>query len=181
MAFTVPRTWTDGELVTKAIMDPHVRDNFLAMGPHLIARRTTNQSVTSSTVFVSDDTLQLTVATNEVWNFKFVLRYDAGGTGDLKVSFSIPASAEVDAWATTPSNATGVYQDASWQSLTTTDSQPFVFTGAGAGVNRILVIEGLYVGAGTAGTFILRWAQGASDATATRMLTHSTLWAVKLA
>ena len=27
MAWTTPRTWTDGELLTKAIMDPHVRDN----------------------------------------------------------------------------------------------------------------------------------------------------------
>ena len=27
MAWTTPRTWTDGELVTKAIMDTHVRDN----------------------------------------------------------------------------------------------------------------------------------------------------------
>lgn len=28
MAWTAPRTWTTGELVTKTIMDTHVRDNF---------------------------------------------------------------------------------------------------------------------------------------------------------
>jgi hypothetical protein len=28
MAWTTPRTWTTGELVTKTIMDTHVRDNF---------------------------------------------------------------------------------------------------------------------------------------------------------
>lgn len=34
MAWTTPRTWTTGEVVTKTIMDTHVRDNFLqAVGP----------------------------------------------------------------------------------------------------------------------------------------------------
>ena len=32
MAWTAPRTWTDGELITKAIMDPHVRDNLKVAG-----------------------------------------------------------------------------------------------------------------------------------------------------
>ena len=31
MAYTTPRTWTDGELVNKSIMDVHVRDNFVAV------------------------------------------------------------------------------------------------------------------------------------------------------
>ena len=31
MAYTTPRTWTDGETVTKAIMDTHVRDNMVAV------------------------------------------------------------------------------------------------------------------------------------------------------
>lgn len=33
MAWTAPRTWTTGELVTKGIMDTHVRDNFNAVLP----------------------------------------------------------------------------------------------------------------------------------------------------
>ena len=39
------RTWTDGELVTAAIMNPHVRDNLDSMGPHSIVRKTADQSV----------------------------------------------------------------------------------------------------------------------------------------
>ena len=31
MAWTTPRDWTDGELVTEALLDTHVRDNFKAM------------------------------------------------------------------------------------------------------------------------------------------------------
>lgn len=33
MAWTTPRTWTTNELVTKSIMDTHVRDNLLAILP----------------------------------------------------------------------------------------------------------------------------------------------------
>lgn len=32
MAWTAPRTWTTGELVTAAIMNTHVRDNLSAIG-----------------------------------------------------------------------------------------------------------------------------------------------------
>ena len=31
MAWTTPRDWTDGELVTEALLDTHVRDNLLAL------------------------------------------------------------------------------------------------------------------------------------------------------
>lgn len=33
MAWTAPRTWNTGELVTKTIMDTHIRDNFNAIVP----------------------------------------------------------------------------------------------------------------------------------------------------
>lgn len=33
MAWTAPRTWTTGELVTAAIMNTHVRDNELETAP----------------------------------------------------------------------------------------------------------------------------------------------------
>ena len=34
MAWTIPRTWVDKEVVTKAIMDTHVRDNLNALSTH---------------------------------------------------------------------------------------------------------------------------------------------------
>ena len=33
MAWTAPRTWVTNEVVTKAIMDAHVRDNLLETAP----------------------------------------------------------------------------------------------------------------------------------------------------
>lgn len=161
-------------------MNTHIRDNQLAEDYHLIARRTANQSVTSSTALVNDDTLQLTVGTNEVWLFRFVLRYDGASTGDIKIAFSMPASATVDATPSVMSGTAGTFTDSAWSGVVT-DGSPQSFLCSGAGTTRMNIIDGVYIGAGTAGTLILRWAQNASDATATRMLTHSTLWAVKLA
>ena len=181
MAWTAPRTWTDGELVSAAIMNPHVRDNQLAEGPHLIVRKTSDQSVTSSTAFVSDTALQLPVAANEVWLFRFILRWEAASAGDIQIAWSLPAGSQVDAGASMPGDAIFSYQSAWWRAIVTTDSAPLVFGGAGAGQVTMQFIDGVYTGAGTAGTLILRWTQGTSSATATKVLTNSTLWAVKLA
>ena len=53
MAWTTPRTWVTDELVTAAIMNSAVRDNFNST-MHLVARKTADQSVTSSTTLVAD-------------------------------------------------------------------------------------------------------------------------------
>lgn len=37
MAWTAPRTWTTNEVVTKTIMDTHVRDNLLETAPAKVA------------------------------------------------------------------------------------------------------------------------------------------------
>lgn len=181
MAFTAPVTRATDFLVTAAIWNAEHVDNFNTGVMHLLARKTASQSVTSSTAFVSDTDITFAVLANAIWEFEFRLRYDASATGDLKVSFSLPTSGEIDAFALTPSNATGAYQDASWQAVTTTDSQPLAFSGAGAGANRYLHIAGKYIGAGTAGNVTLRWAQNTSDATATRILAQSTAWGCQIA
>src|SRR6266542_1211240 len=99
MAWTAPRTWTDGEFENAAIFNPHIRDNFLAMGEHLIARKTSNQTVTSSTTLVNDTALVLPVGANEVWQFGFNLIYTAATTGDIKFAFTFPAAGEIAAAA----------------------------------------------------------------------------------
>ena len=166
--------------MTAAIWNADIVANMNNSIMHLHARRTTTQSVVSSIALVSDDTLQLAVAANEVWQFQFHLRYDASTAGDIKISFSFPASGQVDAVSLAPSNASVAYQDAVW-TITTSDATPISFAGAGTGSVRTNPIHGTYIGAGTAGTVILRWAQNGSDATATRMLPQSTLWVAKLA
>jgi hypothetical protein len=180
MAFTVPKTWAFQEGVESAELNTHLRDNFLAMGPHLIVRKASDQSVTSSTAFVSDTALTMSVGISEVWLFRFHLRYEASAAGDIKIAFSLPASGQIDATANLPIGTTGSFQDATWQTITATDANPLGFAGAGAGLARTQVIDGTYIGGGTAGSVTLRWAQNTSDGTATKVLTHSTLWGVQL-
>ena len=177
MAWTAPRTWTDGELVTAAIMNPHIRDNQLAEGPHLIVRKTSDQSVTSSTVLISDTALLFPVGTTEVWKFQLHLRYTAATAGDFKVSFQIPASGRVD--AVVPGHNSSDAPEMGYLAVTTSDTPTVTLSGATE--IRTAIMDGTYIGGGTAGNVTLRWAQGTSSGTATTVLTHSTLWAVKLA
>lgn len=180
MAFTAPRTWTDGELVTKAIMDPHIRDNFLAMPPHLISRKTADQTVTSSTALVDCTSMVLPVGTSETWQFEFDVLYTASTAGDLKLGFTIPASSRLDASAMWMSSV----PSAGIQSITGTSSptSSTTFQGLGTGADRLLLpLKGIYVGGGTAGNVTLQFAQQVSDGTATTIFTNSTVWAVKLA
>jgi hypothetical protein len=180
MAFTVPRDWVGGELVTEAIMDTHVRDNFLAMGPHLIVRKTADESLTSNTTLQNDDVLLLPLLANEIWQFVFGLSMSAGsGTGDIKVAFTFPAGGEISASAPGP-NENNVFQAGRFEGTTTpTASVNFGFS-ASATSRSYQEIRGVFINAGTAGNLQLQWAQRASSATATIMRANSTLWAVKL-
>ena len=65
----------DGELVNAAIMNPHIRDNFDAMGPHLTAHKISDESVVASTTPPEMMTRVLfTVAASETWGDSHRLR-----------------------------------------------------------------------------------------------------------
>jgi hypothetical protein len=178
MAWTTPRDWTGGEFVTEAMMDTHIRDNFLAVGPHLIARKSSDQSVTSSTVLVDDSALQLTVAANEVWRVDISLLYEADGAADLKLTFSFPTNG-VCYYTAAHNDAAGT-NSIDLVRLTASDATTMPLAGFGAGAPRYQPISVYFINSTNAGTLIFRWTQNASSATATKVLTHSTLWAVKL-
>jgi len=172
MAWTAPRTWTDGELVTKAIMDPHVRDNFLAVGPHLVVRKPSDESVTSSTVQQNDDHLVMAVAANEVWRFEYMLRVDKG-PGGMDIAWTFP---------------TAGYFSAQWMHGGTVDvhtgTSPTADQGLATGTAgdiAVAYIVGVYANGANAGNLQLQFAQNASNGVAAIMKTNSTLWAVKLA
>jgi hypothetical protein len=59
MAWTTPRDWTAGELVTEAIMDTHIRDNLRSV-MHVLAYKTSDEFVdsgTTGTTLQNDDHL----------------------------------------------------------------------------------------------------------------------------
>ena len=180
MPWTAPRTWTDGELVTKAIMDPHVRDNFLAV-PHPVVRKTSNQTVTSSTVLVNDTALVLPVLANEVWRFEFDILYDGASAGDIKIAFTFPASGEIVAGGIALDAGGTVTSNAFSGTTTPTASVAYAAFGTGAGNKIFLRIPGVFINAGTGGSLTLQWAQQTSSATATTVYTNSAIWGARLA
>lgn len=101
MAWTAPRTWTIGELVTKTILDTHVRDNFLYLKGNagdvtieddVIIQQSTNidafiQFKTNSTIrgyigWDSVDGLLLDVGTSTFGNNMRALSATPGTNGD---------------------------------------------------------------------------------------------------
>lgn len=63
MAWTAPRTWSTGELVTATMMNTHVRDNLLALKtPPAASVATFSATSTTSTTFV--DYLDVTITFN---------------------------------------------------------------------------------------------------------------------
>lgn len=179
MAWTAPRTWTDGELVTASIMNTHIRDNELALDQHLIVRKTSNQTVTSSTVLVNDTALVLPVSANEIWKFEFHVIATGASTGDIKIAFTFPAGGDFSAHLAAD-DSTGTPVVGQW-GTTSSPTAARNFGMNGAAVKYVFPIVGTFYNGGTGGNVTLQWAQNASDVTATTVYANSTLWGVKLA
>jgi len=153
MAWTAPRTWVDGELETAAIFNPHIRDNFLAAGPHLVVRKPSDESVTSSTTLQDDNDLLLAVGVSEIWQVELDL-YVTGGGGDLQLAWTYPAGGAVVMQSVAP-NATNTL---TYWNVTAASGVAFADYDTSSVTTRFFKVEGLYIGAGTGGTLRLQWA-----------------------
>jgi hypothetical protein len=175
MAWTAPRTWTDGELVTAAIMNPHVRDNQLAAGPHLIARKPSDESVANATL-QDDDHLILPLAANAAWEFRLQLAVVSTAAADFKIAFNAPTGATLYCsfvWANTTGTAT--HFDLSSTTFPTGSASLYV-----PATTIGLQVPGTIVNGSTAGNLTLQWAQVATSGT-TFVKANSALWGVQLA
>jgi hypothetical protein len=175
MAFTVPKTWSVGETLTAANFNTHIRDNQLSFGPHLIARKASDQNVTASTTLVNDDTLFTpSIAANEIWRLTLVHSVITGA-GGMKSTWSIPTSSELQ-MLMTGEGVSALLQQAR-QTASDTPTLNYLANIASA---RLYVMEVLFINAGTAGAVTFRWAQTSASGTST-IKANSTLWGVKLA
>lgn len=158
-------------------MNGHIRDNFNAMGPHLVVRKTADESVVSSTAFQDDDQLLMAVAANEIWRFELMLIVT--GLFDIQCRFTFP-SGRIDGsgWGINAGTST-----IELHNLGSGSSPSLTFSGRAdsTSVPRTHHLAGLLANGGSAGNFTLQWAQGTSGGTATILKTNSTLWAAKLA
>lgn len=178
MAFTVPTTRATDFLVTAAIWNAEHVDNLNTAVMHLIARRTADQQVVSSTVLVDDNTLIVPVAANEVWQNEWQLRFTAPSTGDVKIGFTFPTAGELG-FQLAYTDASAVIQ-AEQQAYTTSPTTALTLN-VKVDSTLSLHIPTLYVGGANAGNVKLQFAQATSNATPTIIKIHSTVWGVKLA
>ena len=180
MAWTTPRDWSTGEFVNEAMMDTHIRDNFLAMGPHLIVRKPSDESVTSSTTFQADDHLLMAVAANEVWLTRWVVVWTGSTTGDINTRFTFPAGGELTLSALR-SDGTGTQTPFMFGYTTSPTAAISSESLASGGLRTFIIFDIQFTNSGTAGNVALEWAQLSSNGTATIVKANSTLWGVKLA
>ncbi len=144
---------------------------------HLIARKTADETVTSSTTLQDDDHLTMAVAANEAWSLNWRLLYNANATGDLKIAWTQPASGLV--------NVSFYWQNNTGSPAIITDSSSASPTTSlliyGGGAPLVLDIPMIFVNGANAGNLTLQWAQSTSDVGGTIMKANSTLTGIKLA
>jgi hypothetical protein len=179
MAWSTPRTWSAGETLTAANFNTYIRDQQNAMGPHLIVRKTADESVTSNTTLQDDDVLALTVLANEVWQITLYLIYQAATAGDLKFAWTFPSGTLTGAYVWLDDS--GGYPTNNHWNTATSPTPSFAMHGFGTEAEGPIPINMLYAVGGTGGTLRFQWAQQTSSGTATTVKANSTLWAAKLA
>jgi hypothetical protein len=171
MAWTQPpRTWTDGELVTAAIMNTHVRDQ-LSVVPHFVAK-SADESVTSSTAHQDDDHLFFAMEANATYLVELVLRVTStSATPDITTRFSFPAGATFNIQMIHTTSSGTFFESRLHEGAHTADTE--VLT-----TGTIISYRGVVACGGTAGDFRLQWAQQTSNANATTVKKGShMLWA----
>jgi len=172
-----PRDWTGGELVTEAIMDAHVREQFKATW-HLITRKPSDEAVTSSTVLQDDDHLFAPVLANEVWALEWRCLVTGATAGDWKIAWTFPGG-------TFSCNFTDVLSDGTYRffqlGATASPTGTLDCAALSTTVPKLQVMPVIYSNGGSAGNVQLQWAQNASSGTATTMKANSTIWGCKLA
>lgn len=126
-----------------------------------------NEGVTSSTTLQNDDHLLLAMAANEEWEGEIVLRIQGEAAGSIKLDFTVPSG-------TCSYGGTGVVigGDAASGSLNTTtvDVGTAIAFAIKISITTMVVVKFRAVNGATPGNLQLRWAQNASNGTATTVL-----------
>lgn len=161
-------TWVPGQVLAAA----DVNSWFVPLS----ATRTTDQSVTSSTTLVNDNTLFLPLAVNAVYMVEAWLTYVSGTGADMKIDWSVPAGATFNySMLHNEGGGTGFgNSDLLYQPGSTT------FLIGSTGSQRCFMVRGNITTAGTAGNLQYRFAQNTSSATSATMKALSWLAAIRV-
>lgn len=144
------------------------------------AAKSADQSVTSSVTLANDNDLQLLTAASGVYIVQWSLVTDGAVAGDFQYAFSGAASATMtwESWGqltTATVNAPVTPLDIA--AIGTATAHGTIATGT----NSRVYGTGVLRNAGSPGSLVLKWAQGTSSATATRLRAGSWMTATRIA
>lgn len=88
MAWTSPRTWVAGEVLTAALLNTHVRDNLLELNSTASAWTAFTPTLTNFAATVSEARYK---QTGKIVEFQCVLSLTAAPTGNLRMSLPVTA------------------------------------------------------------------------------------------
>lgn len=175
MAWTAPRTWVSGEVVTAALMNTHLRDNLLSLNGYV--RKTADESVTSSTTLQNDDHLLYTIgaAGTYVFDVHLFAESAANAAGDIIVGFTFPTGTmHFSGNGAHNSLASGSTGDGEWiarlSATSGTTNIPYGLSTTPTWIH----IHGILIATAT-GTLQFQWAQLASNANASTVKSGSHL------
>ena len=143
------------------------------------ARKTANESVTSSTVLQADDQLFLSVTINATYLFDSFIIADGAAAGGLKMQFTGPSGAVFN-WGAFGVNFGGALNDYDVVMQTLAAGAPRA-VGLNGATAMCCQPKGVLTTAGNSGTFQFNWAQNTSSVTATRVLALSYIRLIRIA
>ena len=139
-------------------------------------RKSSDQTVTSSTTLVNDSQLKFAIAANETYIFEaWLYTYAADGTPDIKVTFTSPAGSTLF-W----SSSQVIFLANASTTLTVVAPQGTVGDFFVDSNLRVVQLFGSVTNGGTAGDIQLQWAQNTSSANGTSVKAGSYIYGIKV-
>lgn len=142
----------------------------------LFARKTTDESLSSSTTLQNDDHLFVNVAANATYLVDAFLLYNSDSAVEMKFGWTAPAGATLiwNSGGISTTAPAGTPASIAWFAGSNLASVELI-GGVGTGNDLVAQSRGILLTSGTSGTLQLQWAQGASSAIATTFKTNSHL------
>ncbi|MGW3499371.1 hypothetical protein ACWDMY_01315 [Streptomyces globisporus] len=131
------------------------------VGQTQFVRKTADESVTSSTTLQNDNHLVLPVVANATYSLFLMCIFSGGTVGDIKFDWTVPTGT-VLRWSD-QTGTSGLHSNVD------------VYSAPGGTTQVAFQVWATVVTSGTAGNIQFRWAQNASDATATIVRANSHL------
>jgi hypothetical protein len=145
---------------------------------HQVLRKSSDESVTSSTTLQNDDDFTFSIGANEVWVVQLYLFTTGVDTGGLKHSWSLPSGGSFAFGNITwiQHNAGGAVSSSSGKET----SVGVVQDASSSTVVKAAIVTAILKNSSTSGTAVWQWAQHASNGTATTINADSTMIAHKV-